>query len=206
MVVAARTRRRPPHLAVTELGIDRFLAAAVARGRAAVRDRHRRRRERRTATAGPTARTPERWSLDEFLPLLARPGSRTPRGSPSTAARWVGTAPCGWRRSSAAAGPRRSLCSAPRSGSRGGGYSSVAASPTRRSTTASRCSATRATSTASRSASTAAGEDPFYPADRAYVAGFDRPITATFEDGAHDPAYWTRMLPAQLAFVGRRLH
>jgi S-formylglutathione hydrolase FrmB len=49
-------------------------------------------------------------------------------------------------------------------------------------------------------------EDPFYPADRTYVAGFDRPIVATFEDGAHDPAYWTRMLPAQLAFVGRRLH
>jgi S-formylglutathione hydrolase FrmB len=49
-------------------------------------------------------------------------------------------------------------------------------------------------------------EDPFCPADRAYVAGFDRAITATFTDGAHDPAYWTRMMPAQLAFVGRRLH
>ena len=48
-------------------------------------------------------------------------------------------------------------------------------------------------------------EDPFCPADRAYVAGFDRPVTSTFQDGAHDPAYWTRMLPAQLAFVGRRL-
>jgi S-formylglutathione hydrolase FrmB len=49
-------------------------------------------------------------------------------------------------------------------------------------------------------------EDPFYEADRAYVDGFDRPVTATFEDGAHDDAYWTRMVPAQLAFVGRRLH
>jgi dienelactone hydrolase len=49
-------------------------------------------------------------------------------------------------------------------------------------------------------------EDPFYDADRAYVDGFDRPVTATFEDGAHDDAYWTRMVPAQLAFVGRRLH
>lgn len=49
-------------------------------------------------------------------------------------------------------------------------------------------------------------EDPFFAADRAYVAGFDRPITSTFQDGAHEPAYWTRMLPAQLAFVGRRLH
>jgi S-formylglutathione hydrolase FrmB len=49
-------------------------------------------------------------------------------------------------------------------------------------------------------------EDPFYVADRTYVEGFARPVIATFEDGAHDPAYWTRMVPAQLAFVGRRLH
>jgi hypothetical protein len=48
-------------------------------------------------------------------------------------------------------------------------------------------------------------EDPFYPADRAYVDGFDRPVTSTFEDGAHDAAYWTRMVPAQLEFVGREL-
>jgi S-formylglutathione hydrolase FrmB len=48
-------------------------------------------------------------------------------------------------------------------------------------------------------------EDPFYADDEAYLAGFSRPVTATFEDGAHDPAYWTRMLPAQLAFVGRAL-
>jgi S-formylglutathione hydrolase FrmB len=48
-------------------------------------------------------------------------------------------------------------------------------------------------------------EDPFYPADRAYVDGFDRPVTATFEDGTHDAAYWTRIVPAQLAFVGREL-
>jgi S-formylglutathione hydrolase FrmB len=48
-------------------------------------------------------------------------------------------------------------------------------------------------------------QDPFYAADRAYVVGFDRPVTSTFEDGAHDPAYWTRMLPEQLAFVGRGL-
>jgi S-formylglutathione hydrolase FrmB len=48
-------------------------------------------------------------------------------------------------------------------------------------------------------------EDPFYAADRAYVDGFDRPVTATFQDGAHDSAYWTRMMPAQLAFAGRRL-
>jgi dienelactone hydrolase len=48
-------------------------------------------------------------------------------------------------------------------------------------------------------------EDPFYSADRTYVDGFDRPVTSTFQAGAHDPAYWTRMVPAQLAFVGRRL-
>jgi len=47
--------------------------------------------------------------------------------------------------------------------------------------------------------------DPFYSADKAYVAGFDRPVTCTFRSGAHDPAYWTRMLPAQLAFVGAAL-
>lgn len=48
-------------------------------------------------------------------------------------------------------------------------------------------------------------DDPFYPADRAYVAGFHRPVTSTFQPGAHDDAYWTRMLPAQLAFVGAAL-
>jgi S-formylglutathione hydrolase FrmB len=48
-------------------------------------------------------------------------------------------------------------------------------------------------------------DDPFCPADRAYVAGFSRPVTSSFTAGAHDPAYWTRMLPAQLAFVGRGL-
>ncbi|MBO0843846.1 MAG: esterase [Nocardioides sp.] len=48
-------------------------------------------------------------------------------------------------------------------------------------------------------------DDPFCPADRAYVAGFTRPINSTFEPGGHDSAYWTRMAPAQLAFVGRGL-
>ncbi|MGC4111623.1 MAG: alpha/beta hydrolase-fold protein [Nocardioides sp.] len=48
-------------------------------------------------------------------------------------------------------------------------------------------------------------EDPFYPDDKAYVAGFTRPVTTTFQDGAHDAAYWTRMMPHQLAFVGRAL-
>jgi len=48
-------------------------------------------------------------------------------------------------------------------------------------------------------------EDPFYGADRAYVDGFDRPVTSSFTDGAHDAAYWTRMVPSQLAFVGGAL-
>ena len=48
-------------------------------------------------------------------------------------------------------------------------------------------------------------DDPFYSADRAYVAGFDRPVTSTFGHGNHDPAYWTRLMPAQLAFVGSAL-
>jgi S-formylglutathione hydrolase FrmB len=48
-------------------------------------------------------------------------------------------------------------------------------------------------------------DDPFYRADRSYVAGFGRPVTSTFRPGAHTPAYWTRMLPAQLAFVGAAL-
>jgi S-formylglutathione hydrolase FrmB len=48
-------------------------------------------------------------------------------------------------------------------------------------------------------------DDPFCPADRAYVAGFARPVTSTFTEGGHDPAYWTRMMPAQLELVGRAL-
>jgi hypothetical protein len=48
-------------------------------------------------------------------------------------------------------------------------------------------------------------DDPFYAADKTYVADFDRPVTSTFEPGAHTTAYWTRMLPDQLAFVGRAL-
>ena len=48
-------------------------------------------------------------------------------------------------------------------------------------------------------------DDPFYAADRAYVAGFDRPVTSTFQPGAHTTEYWTRMMPAVLAFVGTAL-
>jgi S-formylglutathione hydrolase FrmB len=48
-------------------------------------------------------------------------------------------------------------------------------------------------------------DDPFCAADRTYVAGFARPVAGGFGPGAHDAAYWTRMLPAQLRFVGRAL-
>ena len=48
-------------------------------------------------------------------------------------------------------------------------------------------------------------DDPFYDADRAYVRGFTHPVVSTFQPGAHDAAYWTRMLPAQLRFVGSAL-
>lgn len=46
--------------------------------------------------------------------------------------------------------------------------------------------------------------DPFYRDVEDYVAGFpdEVDVTSTFEPGAHDPAYWRRMLPAQLDFLG----
>ena len=49
--------------------------------------------------------------------------------------------------------------------------------------------------------------DPFYRDVQDYVAGFPdgAGVTSTFEPGAHDAAYWRRMLPAQLAFLGQRL-
>jgi enterochelin esterase-like enzyme len=52
--------------------------------------------------------------------------------------------------------------------------------------------------------------DPFYRDVQDYVAGFadgahGAEVTSTFEPGAHDPAYWRRMLPDQLAFLGAAL-
>ena len=49
--------------------------------------------------------------------------------------------------------------------------------------------------------------DPFYRATQEYVDGFprDHPPAARFQPGAHDMAYWRRMAPAQLRFVGRHL-
>ena len=49
--------------------------------------------------------------------------------------------------------------------------------------------------------------DPFYRAVEGYVAGFPDgdEVTSTFEPGAHDAAYWRRVLPDELSFVGGRL-
>ena len=50
--------------------------------------------------------------------------------------------------------------------------------------------------------------DPFYRDVQDYVSGFPdhdvrrAPLVSTFEPGGHDPAYWRRMLPDQLAFLG----
>lgn len=47
--------------------------------------------------------------------------------------------------------------------------------------------------------------DGFYPAARDYVAGFATAPAGGFEPGAHDVGYWRRMVPAQLAHLGRHL-
>ncbi|MGY2703060.1 alpha/beta hydrolase [Nocardioides sp. HB32] len=46
--------------------------------------------------------------------------------------------------------------------------------------------------------------DPFYRDVQDYVHAFpdDADVTSSFQPGAHDPAYWRRMLPAELAFLG----
>ena len=48
-------------------------------------------------------------------------------------------------------------------------------------------------------------EDGFAAVARDYVAGFDDPPAGGFEPGGHDFAYWTRMAPEQLEFVGEHL-
>jgi enterochelin esterase-like enzyme len=51
--------------------------------------------------------------------------------------------------------------------------------------------------------------DPFYRDVQDYVDALkdqrgpdDADVQSSFEPGAHDPAYWRRMLPAELAFLG----
>lgn len=48
--------------------------------------------------------------------------------------------------------------------------------------------------------------DGFEPAVRTYVDGFTQRPAGGFEPGGHSHAYWRRMAPEQLAFLGRRLH
>ena len=49
--------------------------------------------------------------------------------------------------------------------------------------------------------------DPLYREVEELVDGFpdDAELTSTFEPGAHNAAYWRRMLPEQLEFLGTRL-
>jgi len=46
-------------------------------------------------------------------------------------------------------------------------------------------------------------DDPFVPAARRFIAGA-RPDPGVIGPGAHDDAFWRRVLPDALAFVGRR--
>lgn len=47
--------------------------------------------------------------------------------------------------------------------------------------------------------------DGFEPAVRTYVDGFTTKPAGGFEAGGHTHAYWRRMAPAQIAFLGRHL-
>jgi enterochelin esterase-like enzyme len=47
--------------------------------------------------------------------------------------------------------------------------------------------------------------DPFYLATRDFVSRLRPRPAGSFGVGGHDPAYWRRMAPAELAFVGRHL-
>ena len=49
--------------------------------------------------------------------------------------------------------------------------------------------------------------DPFYRDVQEYAEAFpsEAKLTSSFEPGGHNPAYWRRMLPDQLDFLGRHL-
>ncbi|MEQ6900766.1 esterase [Nocardioides sp. YIM 152588] len=47
--------------------------------------------------------------------------------------------------------------------------------------------------------------DPFYAADREYVAGFADPPAGGFEPGGHTVGYWRRIAPYALEHLGRAL-
>jgi S-formylglutathione hydrolase FrmB len=47
--------------------------------------------------------------------------------------------------------------------------------------------------------------DGFFPVVQDYVAGFSTPPDGSFGPGGHDPGYWRRLAPAQLAFAAKHL-
>jgi len=47
--------------------------------------------------------------------------------------------------------------------------------------------------------------DPFLRSVEDYVDGFDGSVTAIFDAGGHDEGYWRRVLPGQLRFLGNAL-
>lgn len=188
--------------AIDELGMDRFLPAAVATGvpRFAIA----------SVDGGttywhprPTGEDAGAMVLDELLPLLARMGLRTDR-----------VAFHGWSMGGYAALRLAPLLGPPRA------RAAVALSPALWTDPAA-ASPEGFADAAEYARYSVVGrqadlrgipvrvdcgtDDPFYAADRAYVAGFDRHVSATFLPGAHDAAYWTRMLPAELAFAGAAL-
>ncbi len=188
--------------AVSELGMDRFLPAAMAAGvpRFAVA----------TVDGGTTYWHPRpngedagAMVLDELLPRLEEQGLRTDRLAFQGwsmggygALRLAGI--LGASRVSAAAVLSAALWTEPAEASRSG---FADAAEYERYSVLGRQAQLRGVGVRVDCGT----DDPFFSADKAYVAGFDRPVTSTFQPGAHNSSYWTRMLPAQLAFVGRAL-
>jgi S-formylglutathione hydrolase FrmB len=185
--------------AVTELGMDRFLPAAVADGvpRFAIA----------TVDGGttywhprPTGEDAGAMVVDELLPLLAAQGLRTE----DLAFQGWSMGGYGALRLAAILGPSRVSAAAALS-------PALWTNPAEASSSGFVDAAEYEQYSVVGHQADLAGipvrvdcgtDDPFYAADRAYVAGFDQPVASTFKPGDHDPAYWTRMLPSQLAFVG----
>ena len=188
--------------AITELGMDRFLPAAITAGvpRFAI------------ATVDgvttywhprPSGEDAGAMVLDELLPVLARQGLRTER-----------LAFQGWSMGGYGALRLSGLVGAPRVVAVAALSAALWTDPADASTSGFADAAEYQRYTVLGHQADLAGvrvrldcgtDDPFCSADKAYVAGFERPVTSTFEPGAHDAAYWTRMLPDQLGFVGRAL-
>ena len=187
---------------LTVLGMDRFLAAAVAGGVPGF--------ALATVDGGTTYWHPRpsgedagAMVLDEFLPLLTRQGLRTER-----------LAFHGWSMGGYGSLRLAALLGPPRVRAVGAMSAALWTDPAQASTSGFADATEYEQFTVLGHQRDLDGiavrldcgtDDPFYAADRAYVTEFARPITSTFEPGGHDSAYWTRMLPAQLAFVGRAL-